>query len=64
LSCICTGYYTFSWDAEGPGTRAVKAARYSFVYRRDANARTGWSIVDHHSSAMPNAPTALRRASN
>ncbi|KAG5182649.1 hypothetical protein JKP88DRAFT_208654 [Tribonema minus] len=57
-----TGYYTFTWDDGSSGGTASKRARYSFVYRRDPLAPTGWTIIDHHSSAMPDAPAKLRHA--
>ena len=57
------GYYTFEFTKmeNGERTNVVKRARYSFIYRKDPN--TGrWMIIDHHSSALPNAPTALKQS--
>src|SRR6266436_3372793 len=45
---INTGTYTLSEDRDGK--TITRPARFSFVYRnRDGR----WSIVDHHSSAVP-----------
>ena len=46
---INTGYYTFFYEEDGV-LRSIPA-RYTFVYRRDAQGE--WQIVEHHSSAMP-----------
>ncbi|CAM9125431.1 unnamed protein product [Chrysoparadoxa australica] len=60
---INSGVYTFLWnDPAEPGGKKVKKARYSFTYKKDASSRNGWSIVDHHSSAIPNAPAQLKHA--
>jgi hypothetical protein len=53
------GYYTFSWVNDG-GEVVRKQARFRFLYRRDPSTPSGWAILDHHSSAMPDAPAALR----
>ncbi|CAM9372851.1 unnamed protein product [Choristocarpus tenellus] len=55
------GTYTFAWTGEG-GEKKEKRARYSFTYRRDPNCLTGWAMVEHHSSAMPVSPPALKHA--
>jgi hypothetical protein len=57
------GYYTFEFTKmeNGEPTNVVKRARYSFIYRKDP--RTGkWMIIDHHSSALPNAPASLKQS--
>jgi len=48
---INTGTYTFSEVRDGK--EIVRPARFSFVYR---NHNGRWLIVDHHSSAVPEAP--------
>jgi uncharacterized protein (TIGR02246 family) len=48
---INTGTYTFSETRDGK--EIVRPARFSFVYR---NRGGRWLIVDHHSSAVPEAP--------
>ncbi|MDJ0842645.1 MAG: DUF4440 domain-containing protein [Crocosphaera sp.] len=53
---INTGYYTFTYSKNGQ-TREVPA-RYSFVYQKDGNNQ--WEIIEHHSSALPQAPEALQ----
>ena len=50
---VNTGSYTFTLVSDGK--KETVAARFSFVYKRDANGT--WLIVDHHSSAVP-APKA------
>ncbi len=50
---VNTGLYTFTDVRDGE--KITIAARFSFVYKRDANGT--WLIVDHHSSAVP-APKA------
>lgn len=58
---INDGYYIFTFSDEA-GNPKEKQARFSFVYRK--NPQTGkWEIIDHHSSALPKAPSVLRRAS-
>ena len=52
---INSGYYTFTFSKDGE-TKEVPA-RYSFTYTQ--NASNQWEIVEHHSSALPNAPEAL-----
>lgn len=49
-TAINTGYYTFSYTKDGE-TKSIPA-RYSFTYVKDGE---NWTIVDHHSSAMPAA---------
>ncbi|MGK7941596.1 MAG: DUF4440 domain-containing protein [Crocosphaera sp.] len=56
---INTGYYTFTYSKNGQ-TKAVPA-RYSFVYQKDGNNQ--WEIIEHHSSALPEAPEALQKVS-
>lgn len=51
---IRSGLYTFHFES-GP-LRAARA-RFTFVYRRDEH---GWRIVEHHSSAMPEASVAAK----
>ena len=46
---VNTGLYTFTDVRDGE--KITIAARFSFVYKRDANST--WLIVDHHSSAVP-----------
>ncbi len=54
---INTGYYTFTYSKDGR-TKEVPA-RYSFVYQKDGNNK--WEIIEHHSSALPEAPEALQK---
>ncbi|HAC63119.1 MAG TPA: DUF4440 domain-containing protein, partial [Cyanothece sp. UBA12306] len=56
---IHTGYYTFSYSKNGKIKEVP--ARYSFVYQKDRNNR--WEIIEHHSSALPEAPEALQKVS-
>ena len=51
---INTGFYRFTDVRDGE--KITFAARFSFVYKRDANGI--WLIVDHHSSAVPVPKTA------
>ena len=53
---INSGYYTFTYDNDGQ-TKEVPA-RYSFTYYRDDNNQ--WEIIEHHSSALPEAPVTLK----
>ncbi|MDJ0580490.1 DUF4440 domain-containing protein [Crocosphaera sp.] len=53
---INTGYYTFTYSKNGQ-TKEVPA-RYSFVYQKNGNNK--WEIIEHHSSALPEAPEALQ----
>ena len=46
---VNTGFYTFTDVRDGE--KVTFDARFSFVYKRDANDK--WLIVDHHSSAVP-----------
>ena len=46
---VNTGSYTFTLVSDGK--KETVAARFSFVYKRDANGT--WLIVNHHSSAVP-----------
>lgn len=56
---IQAGDYTFTWiGADGP---VEVDARFTFHFRREAD---GWKIVEHHSSAMPKAPAALKAVSS
>jgi uncharacterized protein (TIGR02246 family) len=50
-TAINTGYYTFSFVKEGE--TKMLPARYSFAYVKRGGK---WSIVDHHSSGMPEPP--------
>ena len=52
---INSGYYTFTYNKDGQ-TKEVPA-RYSFTYHKDGNNQ--WEIIEHHSSALPEAPEAL-----
>ena len=45
---INSGLYTFTLTENGAQTDV--AARFTFVYRKDAD---GWSIIEHHSSILP-----------
>jgi hypothetical protein len=50
-TAVNTGYYTFTFVRDGE-TR-IFPARYGFTYVKNGE---NWLIVDHHSSAMPQAP--------
>ena len=52
---INSGYYTFNYSKDGK-TKEVPA-RYSFTYQK--NGSNQWKIIEHHSSALPEAPEAL-----
>ena len=52
---INSGYYTFTFSKNG-ATQEVPA-RYSFAYQKNGNNQ--WEIIEHHSSALPQAPGAL-----
>ncbi|WP_253274384.1 DUF4440 domain-containing protein [Myxosarcina sp. GI1] len=52
---INSGYYTFTFSENGQ-TKEVPA-RYSFVYQKNGNNQ--WEIIEHHSSALPEAPETL-----
>ncbi len=52
---INSGYYTFTYNKDGQ-TKEVPA-RYSFTYHKDDNNQ--WEIIEHHSSALPEAPETL-----
>lgn len=60
---VQAGTYTFAW--QGPdGATVEKRARFSFTFRRDDPACPNkWTIVEHHSSSMPNAPEGLKPVS-
>ncbi|MGK7949979.1 MAG: DUF4440 domain-containing protein [Xenococcaceae cyanobacterium] len=53
---INSGYYTFTYTKDGQ-TKEVPA-RYSFTYHKNGNNQ--WEIIEHHSSALPEAPEALK----
>ena len=53
---INSGYYTFTYTKDGQ-TKEVPA-RYSFIYHKNGNNQ--WEIIEHHSSALPEAPEALK----
>jgi hypothetical protein len=50
-TAVNTGYYTFTYVKDGE--TKILPARYSFTYVKNGE---NWLIVDHHSSAMPQAP--------
>ena len=50
-TAVNTGYYTFTYVKDGE--TKIFPARYSFTYVKNGE---NWLIVDHHSSAMPQAP--------
>ncbi|MEO1672813.1 MAG: DUF4440 domain-containing protein [Cyanobacteria bacterium J06631_2] len=52
---INSSYYTFTFSQDGE-TKEVPA-RYSFTYQK--NGSNQWEIIEHHSSASPEAPEAL-----
>jgi len=52
---INSGYYTFTFSKDGK-TQEVPA-RYSFAYQKGNSNQ--WDIIEHHSSALPEAPDAL-----
>ena len=52
---INSGYYTFTFSKDGE-TKEVPA-RYSFAYQKGNSNQ--WEIIEHHSSALPEAPEAL-----
>jgi hypothetical protein len=49
-AAVASGLYTFSYRKNGELVQLP--ARYTFVYRKSPN---GWTIVRHHSSALPEA---------
>jgi uncharacterized protein (TIGR02246 family) len=51
MTAVNTGYYTFSYVKDDE-TKTLPA-RYSFTYVKTGET---WTIVDHHSSAMPPPP--------
>lgn len=59
---INAGYYTFTWKDVKTHADVEKHARYSFAYKKDPTAPTGWVIVDHHSSVVPASPKELKHA--
>ncbi len=54
---INIGYYTFTFRKDGETIEVP--ARYSFVYQKNGNNQ--WEIIEHHSSALPQAPEALHQ---
>ncbi|NER26357.1 MAG: DUF4440 domain-containing protein [Symploca sp. SIO1C4] len=52
---INSGYYTFTYNKDGQIQEIP--ARYSFTYHKDDNNQ--WEIIEHHSSALPEAPETL-----
>jgi len=54
---INSGYYTFTYNKDGQ-TKKVPA-RYSFTYHKGSNNQ--WEIIEHHSSALPEAPETLQK---
>lgn len=50
-SAACSGRFTFSWTENGQSKSAQ--GRYSFTLRLHNGV---WTIVDHHSSVMPDLP--------
>lgn len=57
---VNSGIYTFSFN--GPdGKKQEVPARFSFVYRK---MNSEWKIIEHHSSASPNANGAVQPAVN
>ncbi|CAM9655777.1 unnamed protein product [Scytosiphon promiscuus] len=58
---VQAGTYTFAFQG-ADGATVEKRARFSFTFRRDhPESDTPWTIVEHHSSSMPNAPAGLKR---
>jgi len=55
---INDGYYVFNYRDEQWGHE--KRARFTFVYRKNPITKQ-WEIIDHHSSALPQAPPTLKR---
>lgn len=45
---VSSGFYTFSFEREGEIIEIP--SRFTFIYRRIP---TGWQIIDHHSSQVP-----------
>uniref|UniRef100_A0A7S2W1P3 Calcium/calmodulin-dependent protein kinase II association-domain domain-containing protein n=1 Tax=Rhizochromulina marina TaxID=1034831 RepID=A0A7S2W1P3_9STRA len=60
-AAINSGYYTFEIPQDNGDVKAVPA-RFTFVYRRRDEPIDGceWAIVNHHSSAIPEQPGALK----
>ena len=52
---INSGYYTFTYTKDGQAKEVP--ARYSFTYHKDN--KNQWEIIEHHSSALPEAPETL-----
>ncbi|CAM9808765.1 unnamed protein product [Scytosiphon promiscuus] len=58
---VQAGTYTFAWDGDDGDTVETRA-RFSFTFRRDnPGSPQPWTIVEHHSSTMPDAPAELTR---
>ena len=53
------GYYTFTYNKDGEIKELP--ARYSFTYHKNGN--NEWEIIEHHSSALPEAPESLSTVS-
>ena len=59
-SAVDAGVYTFTLTNPDGSTRKVQA-RYTFVYeKRDGQ----WLIINHHSSAMPEASGGSKTAAH
>jgi hypothetical protein len=52
---INTGYYVFSWYEDD--RKVVVPARYTFAYVDES----GWKIIEHHSSVVPEQPFSLSK---
>ncbi len=60
---VQAGTYTFAWQGED-GATVEKRARFSFTFRRDnPGGPQPWTIVEHHSSSMPNATSGAKAVS-
>ncbi|CAB1106835.1 unnamed protein product [Ectocarpus sp. CCAP 1310/34] len=57
---VQAGTYTFAWEGDD-GDTVEKRARFSFTFRRGKpGSPRPWTIVEHHSSSMPDAPAELK----